>query len=237
MTGALVAASHISAGYNGQAIITDCSVVVPEGSMVGIVGRNGAGKTTLVSALSGRVPLLSGEIFMCGERIDDLPTYRRSSLGIMHVPQGREVFANLTVEENLRLADRGGDKAFVFELFPRLSDRRRQQAGTLSGGEQQMLAISRAIVAKPRLIILDEPSLGLAPVIVERLFESIARLRHETGVTMLVVEQQTRWMWQSGLLDSVYVLEQGQVVRQGTTAELAEDEVVASYLGQEGMAT
>lgn len=234
MTSILLAAEGVSAGYNGQPVVVNCSVEIPEGSMIGLVGRNGAGKTTLVSALSGRLRLLSGHIWWQGKRIDRLATFRRSALGIMHVPQGREVFTELSVDENLRIADRGGDKSLVFDLFPVLGERGRQKAGTLSGGEQQMLAIGRAILAKPRLIILDEPSLGLSPLVAERVFDSIDRLRRETGITMLLVEQQTRWMWDSDLVDYVYVLEQGRVVGAGAPGLLSEDEVVASYLGLKG---
>jgi len=237
VTNVLLSVDSVSAGYGRESIIVDCSLEIPDGGMVGIVGRNGAGKTTLVSAISGRLPTSTGRVLLDNSRIDTLPAHRRSNLGISHVPQGREVFASLTVAENLRVATRGGDENFVFQLFPRLAERRTQKAGTLSGGEQQMLAIARAILSKPRLIILDEPSLGLAPLVVERLFASIEQLRRETQVAMLLVEQQTRWMWESGLLDLVYVLEQGRIVGSGHPSAMSEADVASTYLGQGGLAT
>ena len=178
---ALLEARAISAGYNGQPVILNCSLTVAPRNAVALVGRNGAGKTTMVSAISGRLPLLSGELTFSGRAIGHLPAFRRSRIGIVHVPQGREVFARLSVFENLRIAARldatTAEWEFVYDLFPVLKERLTQNAGTLSGGEQQMVAIARAILTRASLIILDEPSLGLAPKIVENLFASIRRMR------------------------------------------------------------
>jgi branched-chain amino acid transport system ATP-binding protein len=232
---ALLSARDISAGYAGTPIIRHCTLDVEQGQMVGIVGRNGAGKTTLISALSGRLPLMSGAISFKEKPIGHLPAFRRSRLGMVHVPQGREVFARLSVRENLEIADRkGGDgsrRDLAFELFPVLRDRAAQEAGTLSGGEQQMLAIGRAIVTKATLIFLDEPSLGLGPKIVDSVFESITRLRTTLAVTVVLVEQQARWIWESGMVDFVYVIEEGQIAMAGTPKSLREDVVEEKYLG------
>jgi branched-chain amino acid transport system ATP-binding protein len=229
----LLRVSDASAGYAGRPVIHGCSLELHRGQIVGVVGRNGAGKTTLVSAISGRLPLMGGTIELDGRPIGRLPAFRRSRLGMVHVPQGREVFASLTVEENLRIADRSGDagqRALVLELFPVLRERLRQDAGTLSGGEQQMLAISRAILTGASLILLDEPSLGLAPKVVQQVFSSIERLRSSTDVTILLVEQQARWMWRSGMVDHLYVIEAGAIVASGTPSSLSETLVQDAYL-------
>ena len=231
---ALLEAQNISAGYSGRAIVHDCTLQVERGQMVGIVGRNGAGKTTLVSALSGRLPLMSGSLRFDGTDVGRLPAFRRSRLGMIHVPQGREVFARLTVRENLDIADSSGDRGrrdFVYELFPRLRDRVAQEAGTLSGGEQQMLAIGRAILRNAKLMFLDEPSLGLGPKVVDNVFASIGRLREALDVTLVLVEQKARWIWESGVVDLVYVIEEGRIAASGTPASLHEDVVREKYLG------
>ena len=231
----LLEASGIAAGYDRQAVISDCSLKVETGRSTAIVGRNGAGKTTLVSAISGRLPLLAGQIRFAGEQIGRLPAYRRSLKGIVHVPQGREVFATLTVEENLRLASRSSTTAadweLVYELFPILHERLHQKAGTLSGGEQQMLAIARAVLTRSKLMILDEPSLGLAPKLVETMFERIKRLKQAVDISIILVEQQARWVWEAGLVDFVYVLDEGTVAASGTPDSLTEEVVQQSYLG------
>ncbi len=210
------------------------------GQAVALVGRNGAGKTTLVSAISGRVPLLAGDLTFSGRAIGHLPAFRRSRIGIVHVPQGREVFARLSVFENLRIAARPGATAiewdFVYDLFPRLKARLAQKAGTLSGGEQQMVAIARAILTRAPLIILDEPSLGLAPKVVETLFASIRRMRESLDITLILVEQQARWIWEAGIVDYIYVLGDGMIVASGSPNSLDEAAVQESYLGKMGTA-
>jgi branched-chain amino acid transport system ATP-binding protein len=236
----LLEARDVSAGYNGQPVIRNCSLTVAPGQAVALVGRNGAGKTTLVSAISGRVPLLAGDLTFSGRAIGHLPAFRRSRVGIVHVPQGREVFARLSVFENLRIAARPGATAaewdFVYDLFPRLKARLAQKAGTLSGGEQQMVAIARAILTRAPLIILDEPSLGLAPKVVETLFASIRRMRESLDITLILVEQQARWIWEAGIVDYIYVLGDGMIVASGSPDALDEAAVQESYLGKMGAA-
>ena len=232
---ALLEARDVAAGYERQPVVTRCSLSVDAGRTTAIVGRNGAGKTTLVSAISGRLPLLAGEVLLDGSPIGALPAYRRSLKGIVHVPQGREVFATLTVAENLRLASRDATKPedweLVYDLFPVLKERLEQKAGTLSGGEQQMLAIGRAVLTRSRLMILDEPSLGLAPKVVELMFDRIKRLKEALDIAIILVEQQARWVWEAGLVDYVYVLAEGTVAASGTPDSLTEDVVQKSYLG------
>ena len=232
---ALLEVSGLAAGYERQPVISRCSLNVEAGSTTAVVGRNGAGKTTLVSAISGRLPLLDGEIRFAGEPVGQLPAHRRSLKGIVHVPQGREVFATLTVEENLRLASRSSttiaDWQLVYELFPILKGRLQQKAGTLSGGEQQMLAIARAVLTRSKLMILDEPSLGLAPKVVETLFERIVRMKQALDISIILVEQQARWVWEAGLVDFVYVLAEGTVAASGTPDSLTEEVVQRLYLG------
>jgi branched-chain amino acid transport system ATP-binding protein len=231
----LLKVTGLSAGYGGKAVVHDCSLSVGEGKMVGVVGRNGAGKTTLVSAISGRIKLFSGDVVFDGRSVSRLPCFRRSRLGIAHVPQGREVMEKMTVDENLRLAEPpgkdGDERERIFKLFPVLQERLRQQAGTLSGGEQQMLAIARAVVSKCRLLILDEPSLGLAPKVVKSVFDDVRALREQMDLTVILVEQQARWIWEEGLVDHVYVLDNGTISASGTPAELEEGFFEKSYLG------
>ncbi len=233
---ALLEAKGLWAGYNGRPVIRECSLTADRGKAVAIVGRNGAGKTTLVSAISGRLPLMRGELVFGDRVVSHLPAFRRSRLGIVHVPQGREMFARLTVEENLRVAARvqtsASDWQLVYELFPILRNRVMQKAGTLSGGEQQMLAIGRAILTRASLMILDEPSLGLAPRIVEDLFDRIRLLRSTLDIALILVEQQARWIWDAGIVDTVYVLGDGAIVASGAPASLREEVLQESYLGR-----
>ncbi len=233
---AMLEVKGIAAGYDRQKVISDCSLSVDEQKAVAIVGRNGAGKTTLVSAISGRLPLLEGEITFRGNPIGGLSAFRRSRLGMVHVPQGREIFATLSVLENLRVAAGADSTAaewnLVYELFPILRARLGQKAGTLSGGEQQMLAIGRAVLTRSRLIILDEPSLGLAPKVVAEVFERIKRLRESLSISLILVEQQARWVWEAGMVDYVYVLAEGTIASSGTPDSLGEEEVQSSYLGK-----
>jgi branched-chain amino acid transport system ATP-binding protein len=219
------------------------SLHVSRKEIVAIIGANGAGKTTLLSAVSGVVRAASGEVSLDGKEITRLRPDRIVGEGIAHVPEGRHVFKPLTVEDNLLLgayhrftlrrreAIRGEIEG-VFSLFPALADRRKQRAGTLSGGEQQMLAIGRALLSSPKVLLLDEPSMGLAPRIVREIFGHIAKLRRERGMTILLVEQNARGAL--AIADRGYVLETGRVVLQGTSEELlANREVQRAYLGRD----
>ncbi|HET7266221.1 MAG TPA: ABC transporter ATP-binding protein [bacterium] len=208
---------------------------VEEGEIVALPGANGAGKTTALRTISGLLRPRSGEIRFAGRRIDHQPAHEIVRLGLTQVPEGRWIFSLMTVEENLKLGayieagvPRGGlDR--VFTLFPRLAERRTQLAGTLSGGEQQMLAMARALMTKPRLLLLDEPSMGLAPVLVRLIFEKIAEINRE-GTTVLLVEQNANAALR--LAQRAYVLENGRVVLEGPAADLARNEAVRrAYLG------
>ena len=223
--------------YKKVAAIKNISLGVPHGGIVTIIGANGAGKTTTLRAISGLAKLSAGEIWFDEQRIDGLPPEKIVGLGIAHVPENRRVFPDLTVEENLRTgAFLRRDKAAVeqdlkgiFERFPRLLERRRQLAKTMSGGEQQMLAIGRALMAKPRLLLLDEPSMGLAPVVVQEIANIIEEIS-EQGVPVILVEQNAELALQ--LADHAYVLETGNLALEGPAAELHENEHVRrAYLG------
>jgi branched-chain amino acid transport system ATP-binding protein len=213
------------------------SLSVPEGGVVTIIGANGAGKTTCLRAISGLAPLTGGEIRFRGARIDGLAPDKIVALGVAHVPEGRRVFPELTVEENLRTGaflrrDRDAvarDLSRVFDRFPRMKERRRQLAKTLSGGEQQMLAIGRALMARPRLLLMDEPSMGLAPVIVEEIARIVEEIAAE-GVPVVLVEQNAELAL--GLADYAYVLETGRLTLEGRAKDLHDHEHVrAAYLG------
>jgi branched-chain amino acid transport system ATP-binding protein len=214
----------------------DVSLAVEEGQVAAVLGANGAGKTTTLRAVSGTVRR-SGEIVLDGRRIERLAPERVARLGVAHVPEGRGTFVELTVWENLRLgaySRRNGSFAQeaerVFKLFPGLAERRDQQAGTLSGGEQQMLALGRALVMRPRLLLLDEPSLGLAPLVVREIFKVLGELNANEGLTVLVVEQNASLALAAA--HSAVVLEAGRVAVAGTSAELRENPTVRkSYLG------
>jgi branched-chain amino acid transport system ATP-binding protein len=214
------------------------SLNVAEGEIVTLLGANGAGKTTLMRTISGLLRPHAGEMRFRGERIVGVGADRIVRLGISQVPEGRRVFPTLTVAENLTLggytrppAEAAQSLAQVLAMFPRLKERGRQLAGTLSGGEQQMLAIGRALMSKPRLLLLDEPSLGLAPIIVRDIFRSLRRIRQQ-GMTLLLVEQNARMALK--LADRGYVLETGRIALQGESRELlASPEVQATYLGKE----
>jgi branched-chain amino acid transport system ATP-binding protein len=209
---------------------------VRAGEIVVIVGANGAGKTTLLRAISGVQPITAGRIFFGGKPIETLPAHVRVALGIVQVPEGRELFAPLSVEDNLKLGtwsrravDLGSELARVYELFPVLDSLRRAPAGALSGGQQQMLAIGRALMAKPQFLLLDEPSLGLAPILVDQILEIIRGFKRD-GVTVLLIEQNARAAL--AIADRGYVLETGRVTATGTAADIQADERVrAAYLG------
>jgi branched-chain amino acid transport system ATP-binding protein len=217
--------------------ISDVAIEIGAGEAVGLLGANGAGKSTTLRAISGQVKLSKGSLTFDGIDLTSMPAYRIPELGIAHVPEGRQVFPEMTVQENLEIgayvpkakADRAKTMQLVYEIFPRLADRRRQLAGTMSGGEQQMLAVGRGLMLKPRLLMLDEPSLGLAPVMTDVTFEKIAEI-HKLGTAILLVEQNVSRALT--LVARAYVLESGKVIMHGTSDELANNkQVQAAYLG------
>jgi branched-chain amino acid transport system ATP-binding protein len=227
----------VSAGYGSVRAVSDVSIAVGEGEAVGVLGANGAGKSTTLRAISGLVRKTSGAITFLGTNITSLPAYKITELGIAHVPEGRQVFPELTVKENLEIgayipsakAARTRSLDLVFNIFPVLAERRKQLAGTMSGGEQQMLAVGRGLMLQPRLLMLDEPSLGLAPVVTDATFQKIQEI-HAMGTAILLVEQNVGRALT--LVQRAYVLESGKVIMEGTSAELANNEQVrAAYLG------
>ncbi len=232
---------NLNTKYGPIHVLKNVSLHVDQGEIVSIIGANGAGKTTLLISISGLLPPVSGEIIFDGNNLCGVPPDRIVSMGIAHAPEGRQVFAPLTVMENLRLGAYARKKAGseeiqedierVFSLFPRLEERKDQTAGTLSGGEQQMLAIGRAMMAKPRLLLLDEPSLGLAPKLVEVIIQTVVDLNRE-GTTILLVEQNARKALE--ISHRAYVLETGRITLQGPAKDLAEDsEIRRAYLGKD----
>ena len=233
----MLALSGVSASYGSVPAIGDVSIEVGEGEAVGLLGANGAGKSTTLRAISGLVRLTSGAISFLGTNIASLPPYKVAALGIAHVPEGRQVFPEMTVQENLEIgayvprarAERSRMLDLVFSIFPVLAERRKQLAGTMSGGEQQMLAVGRGLMLKPRLLMLDEPSLGLAPVMTDITFQKIQEI-HAMGTAILLVEQNVSRALT--LVQRAYVLESGKVIMHGTSAELANNkQVQAAYLG------
>jgi branched-chain amino acid transport system ATP-binding protein len=234
---ALLELKDVTARYGDAQVLWGVSFSVREGEIATLVGANGAGKSTTLKTVSGVVSAASGQISFDGERIERRAPHEIAARGIAHVPEGRRLFPLMSVRENLELgavseeARRLRAESFdkVFDLFPRVKERERQMAGTLSGGEQQMVAIGRGLMARPRLIILDEPSLGLAPIVVKEMFEIIQSINRE-GITILLVEQNVQQSLK--LADRAYVLENGRVVLEGAGSELLNDERVrAAYLG------
>jgi branched-chain amino acid transport system ATP-binding protein len=234
---ALLVLDNVEARYGPIKALHGVSLAVEEGQAVSLLGANGAGKTTTLRAISGTVRK-TGEIAFAGRRIDRRPPEAVARLGVAHVPEGRGIYGELSVWENVLLGgsirrDRRAikqDAEAALDHFPRIAGRRKQQAGTLSGGEQQMLALARALVARPRLLMLDEPSLGLAPTAVQEFYRVVRHLNQEEGLTVLVVEQNARIAFAS--TQHAYVLEVGRIALSGTSDELAEHEGVrASYLG------
>ena len=233
----LLSLSGLVAGYGGITAIKGIDLAVEEGEIVTLIGSNGAGKSTTLRSISGIIPTRSGEITFRGENIRGVPPHDIVSRGISHVPEGRGIFARLSVTENLSMgAFRRRDKEVtsdlesVLELFPRLRERLKQTGGTLSGGEQQMLAIGRAMMARPKLLLLDEPSMGLSPILVETIFSTIASIR-EQGTTILLVEQNAAMALE--IADRAYVIESGLITLQGTGSDLAKDDSVRkAYLGE-----
>jgi branched-chain amino acid transport system ATP-binding protein len=233
--------NNLSAGYGKVQVLHGISMEVPKGKVVTLIGSNGAGKTTTMRAVCGMIPPSAGDISLNGKRIDGLEPYHIAKLGLAHSPEGRRVFATMTVTDNLLLGafprltgsrprgDVAADLERAMELFPRLKERRTQLAGTLSGGEQQMLAMARATMLNPEVVLLDEPSMGLAPILVAEVFRIIERLKSE-GVTMLLVEQFAAAAL--AVADYGYVLENGRISVHGPAERLRNDPAVkASYLG------
>lgn len=230
---------NTTVAYGGAKALDALSIHVEEGEFVALLGANGAGKTTTLRAISGIVKTTSGRMHFDGKEITKLPGHRRTALGIGHVPEGRQIFPDHTVEENLQLGGftRRKSRTHVqeslsemFALFPRLQERRKQVAGTLSGGEAQMLAVARALMSRPKILMLDEPSLGLAPQLVLETFRYLKKLHIEQGLTILLVEQQARLALQ--LASRAYILERGKVTIEGKARDLVDDpRVVEAYLG------
>src|SRR6266404_4639104 len=238
----MLVVSDLHAGYGLSEVLVGTSLEVKAGTVVALIGANGAGKTTTMRAISGLVRPSKGSVLLDGQPVQGLPPSRIARLGLAHSPEGRKVFGPLSVEDNLLLGAyrllphffgfrrrAAGDLDRVYKLFPRLRERRQQQAGTLSGGEQQMLAIGRALMARPKVMLLDEPSMGLAPVIIQEVFRTIERLKQD-GMTMLLVEQFAKAAL--AVADYAYVMERGRIAVEGTPAELRKNEkVIAAYLG------
>jgi branched-chain amino acid transport system ATP-binding protein len=233
----LLEVRNITASYGDVQALWDVSLDVPEGSVTTLLGSNGAGKTTTLRAISGVLPPSAGEIRLAGDRIDRLPPHRIVDLGVVQVPEGRHLWPNMTVEENLVLGaygrrgrpERVKTLRSVYELFPRLAERRGQLAGTLSGGEQQMVAIGRGLMARPAVLMLDEPSLGLAPILVDEVFRVIREISAQRA-TVLLVEQNVHRALE--VADTASVLENGRVVLAGGAKEIASDpKVRTAYLG------
>jgi branched-chain amino acid transport system ATP-binding protein len=235
---------NINTYYGKVHALKNISLHLSAREIVALIGANGAGKTTILNTLSGVTPPASGSIQFEGEGVNGLAPDRIVKIGISQVPEGRQVFKGLTVADNLELgaylrfrsrADRNAiklDMQHMYELFPRLGERKKQMAGTLSGGEQQMLAIGRALMARPKLLLLDEPSMGLAPLVVQEIFAVIEKLRQEEGTTVLLVEQNAKAALK--MADRGYVLETGKVILEGAAADLLENpEVQRAYLGKE----
>lgn len=226
---------RLASGYGRIKALYDVSLEVKRGEIVALVGANGAGKTTLLKAISGVQPISAGQILLDGAAIEKVPPYRRVRLGLALVPEGRQIFLPLTVEDNLRVGawirkdDISDDLERVYTYFPILKDFRSRLAGSLSGGQQQMLAVGRALMARPQMLLLDEPSMGLAPLVFKQIFSVLKSIR-DSGVTVFVVEQNVNAALQ--MVDRAYVLEMGRVTLEGTGKELlADPRVQAAYLG------
>jgi len=227
----------VDAGYGRVQVLHGVSLTVEPGEVVALIGANGAGKSTLLRAATGMIPTTAGEIRVDGRALTGRPVEQIARCGIAHVPEGRRLFPRLSVENNLKIGafipaarEKFAERlAFVYELFPRLKERRAQLAGTLSGGEQQMCAIARALMSGPKLVLLDEPSMGLAPVIVAQVFDLVRRIRSE-GYTVLIVEQNVRQVLK--IADRAYLLEVGRLKASGSAQELAaSDEIRKAYMG------
>ena len=229
--------SSVNTFYGKIQALWDVSLTVKEGEIVALIGANGSGKTTLVNAISGLMPLASGRIEFQGKRIDGLKPYSIVELGISHIPEGKKLFPDMSVRENLEMGaylrhvwgQKGEVMEQVFQLFPRLETRQGQLAKTMSGGEQQMVAIARGLMSKPKLLIIDEPSSGLAPLIVEEMFDIIQGLRSQ-GISIFLIEQNVQQTLE--IADRAYVMENGRVTLSGESRQLLQDEVIKkAYLG------
>lgn len=235
---ALLEIQDLKVNYGVIPALKGISLYVDQGEAVSIIGANGAGKTTTLHAISGIVKKTSGTIRFNGEDVTNMPAHKIVAAGISQVQEGRGIFPNLTVMENLKMGaylrrDKAGiveDLEKIYTLFPILKERTKQDAGTLSGGEQQMLAIARALMARPKVLLLDEPSMGLSPLFTENIFRTIKKLNRETGMTILVVEQNAQMaMW---LSHRTYIMETGRIVREGLTKEMKHDDFIRkAYLG------
>ncbi len=234
---AMLELAGVNAGYGAFQALFDLSMTVEAGEAVAVIGANGAGKTTLLRVISGLLPATSGRMSMEGQDLRKTASHRIIEAGIAHVPESRRLFPRLSVEDNLKMGAfipqaraRSAERLdYVFGLFPRLKERRHQLAGTMSGGEQQMCAIGRALMSGPKLVLLDEPSMGLAPVVVAQVFELVRRIRSE-GYTVLIVEQNVAQVLK--IVDRAYLIEVGKIERSGSAAELAaSDDIRKAYLG------
>ncbi len=233
----MLSLANVSAGYGTFRALFDVSLEIAAGEAVGVIGPNGAGKTTLMRLISGLIPPVTGEMAFDGRSLTGLPAHRIVEQGIAHVPENRRLFPRLTIEENLRIgafipaarARFAEQLAYVYDLFPRLKERRDQLAGTLSGGEQQMCAIGRALMSRPKLLLMDEPSAGLAPLVVRQVFELVRRIRGE-GLTVLIVEQNIQQVLE--IVDRAYLLEVGTIRLTGSSAELRDNPFIRkAYMG------
>jgi branched-chain amino acid transport system ATP-binding protein len=232
---------RVIAGYRAVRVLHEVSLNVNAGEFVGVLGPNGAGKTTLLRSIAGNATVQSGDVRFDGRRLTSLPDHERAALGIAHVPEGRRIWPSLTVEETLMMGawrlpatERGAEVQrllpYVMELFPRLKERRYHRAAVLSGGEQQMLAIGRALMAKPRLILVDEPSTGLAPIMMEVVITALARLREEAQVAMLLVEQRIQNVLD--LCSRFYILNRGQIAQPAPGTKWTRSEIERAYFGR-----
>ncbi|HEY8804345.1 MAG TPA: ABC transporter ATP-binding protein [Clostridium sp.] len=228
----------LNVNYGAIHALHDISVEVKEGEIVTLIGANGAGKTSILRAISGLIPIKSGSVMFEDKPIHNTASYKLSKLGIAHVPEGRRIFANMSVMENLELgayirkdkSEIAKDYEMVFDKFPRLKERIKQMAGTLSGGEQQMLAMGRALMVRPRILLLDEPSMGLAPLVVRNIFSIIEEI-NKAGTTILLVEQNAHMAL--SIANRAYVLETGKIVLEGDSKELlTNDSIRSAYLGE-----
>jgi branched-chain amino acid transport system ATP-binding protein len=233
----MLSLAAVSAGYGTFRALFDVSLEVSAGEAVGVIGPNGAGKTTLMRVISGLIPVVTGEMTFDGRSLTGLPAHRIVEQGIAHVPENRRLFPRLTIEENLRIGayipaarEKFAEQlAYVYDLFPRLKERRNQLAGTMSGGEQQMCAIGRALMSRPKLLLMDEPSAGLAPLVVKQVFALVRRIRAE-GLTVLIVEQNIQQVLE--IVDRAYLIEVGSIRLTGTSAELRDNPFIRkAYMG------
>ena len=229
--------NEINVFYDKIHAIKDISFYIKEGEIVSFIGANGAGKTTILNAISNILPIKSGEVVLNGESINNVKAHKLVPMGMAHVPEGRRIFTDLTVMENLEIGAYTRSKnefqeelKKVFDLFPRLKERKNQLSGTMSGGEQQMLAIGRALMSKPKILLLDEPSMGLSPLLVKEIFEIIKRINKEGKTTILLVEQNAKKSLE--ISDRAYVIEVGKIVLEGKGSEIANNDIIKKvYLG------